>query len=72
MRAGNFHDDLPSIPIDIFMDQYVPVFDLTSMLDATEHCHYPEMIGKPLRLKLSFNKLLESVTDVIISGERMA
>ena len=31
MKAMNFQDDIPSIPIDNFKDQYVLVFDLTSM-----------------------------------------
>ena len=48
------------------------VFDLTSMQDATVHCHYPELIGEPLRLELNFNEALESVTEVIILGERMS
>ena len=68
----NFHDDLPSIPIDNFNDHYVLVFDLTSRQDATEHCHYPELIGEPLRLELNFNEALERVTEVIILGERMS
>ena len=72
MRAMNFHDDLPSIPNDNFKNHYVLVFDLTSMQDATEHCHYPELIGEPLRLELNFNEALESVTEVIILGERMS
>ena len=36
MKAMNFQDDIPSIPIDGFKDHYVLVFDLTSMQDATE------------------------------------
>ena len=48
MKAMNFQDDIPSIPVDKFKDHYVLVLDLTSMQDATEHCHYPEFIGKPL------------------------
>ena len=36
MKAMNFQDDIPLIPIDDFTDHYVPVFDLTSMQDATE------------------------------------
>ena len=71
MRAMNFHDDLPSIPIDNFKDHYVLVFDLTSMQVATEHCHYLELIGEPLRRELNFNEALESVTEVVILGERM-
>ena len=72
MRAMNFHDDLPSIPVDNFKDHYVLVFDLTSLQDATEHYHYPELIGEPLRLELNFNEALESETEVIKLGERMS
>ena len=50
MNAMNFQVDIPSIPIDNFKDHYMLVFDLTSMLDATEICHYPELVGEPLRL----------------------
>ena len=50
VKAMNFQDDIPSIPIDKFKDHYVLVFDLTSMQDATENCHYPELVGEPLRL----------------------
>ena len=54
MKAMNFQDDIPSIPIDNFKDHYVLVFGLTSMQDATENFHYPELVGKPLRLELNF------------------
>ena len=72
MNAMNFQDDIPSIPVDNFKDHYVLVFDLTSMQDATEHCHYPEFFGQPLRLELYFSSLLENVTEVIVLGERMS
>ena len=72
MRAMNVHDDLPSTPIDNFNGHYVHVFDLTSMQNATEHCHYPELIGEPLRLELNFNEALENVTEVLLLGERMS
>ena len=68
----NFQGDIPSIPVDNFKDHYVIVFDLTSMQDATEHCHYPESIGEPLRLELYFSSTLENVTEVIVLGERMS
>ena len=71
MKAMNFQDDIPSIPVDNFNEHYVLVFDLTSMQDATEHCHYPEFIGEPLRLELYFSSPLENVTEVIVLGERM-
>ena len=68
----SFHDDLPSIPIANFKDHYVLLFDLTSMQDTTEQNQYPELIGEQLRLELNFNEALESVTEVIILGERMS
>ena len=72
MKAMNFQDDNPSIPIDDFKDRYVLVFDLTSMQDATENCHYPELVGEPLRLELNFTNPLENNTELIVLGERMS
>ena len=72
MKAMNFQNDITSIPVDHFKDHYVLVFDLTSMQDATEHCHYPELIGEPLRLELYFSWALENVTEVIVLVERMS
>ena len=72
MKAMNFQNDLPSIPIDDFKNHYVQVFDLTSMQDATDNCHYLELIGEPLRLELKFTPLLENVTEFIVLGERMS
>ena len=54
MRAMNFQDDIPSIPIDNFKNHYLLRFDLTSIQDATENCHYPEPVGEPLRLEQNF------------------
>ena len=72
MKAMNFQDDIPSIPIDDFKDHYVLVFDLTSMQDATENCHYPELLGEPLRLELNFTNPFENVAELIVLGERMS
>ena len=72
MKATSFQDDFPSTPIDSFKDHYVLVFDLTSMQDATENCHYPELVGEPLRLELNFTFPLEHVTELIVLGERMS
>ena len=70
-KAINFQDDIPSIPIDNFEDDYVLVFHLTSMQDATENCHYPEIVGEPLRLEPNFTFPLKHVTELIVLGERM-
>ena len=72
MKAINFQDDVPSIPIDDFKDYYVLMFDLTSMQNATENCHYPELVGEPLRLELKFTNPLENVTQLIVLCERMS
>ena len=72
MKAMNLQDDIRSIPIDDFKDHYVPVFDLTSMQDATENFHYPELVGEPLRLELNFIQLLENFTELIVLGEQMS
>ena len=72
MKAMNFQDDIPSIPINNFNDHYVLVSDLTSTQDATENCHYPELVGEPLRWELSFTFLLQHVTELIVLGERMS
>ena len=71
-KAMNFQDDIPSISIDNFKDHYILVFDLASMQDATENCHYPELVGEPLRLELNFIFPLEHVTELIVLGERMS
>ena len=40
MKAMNFQEDISSIPVDNSKDHYVLMFDLTSMQDNTENCHY--------------------------------
>ena len=70
MKAMNFQDDIPSIPIDDFKDHYVLLFDLTSMVDAIENCPYSELVGEPLRLELNFTHPLENVTELIVLSER--
>ena len=72
MKAMNFQDDIPSNPVDNFKDHHVLEFNLTSMQDATEHCHYSELLGEPLRLELYFSSLLENVIEVIVLGERLS
>ena len=68
----NFQDDFPSIPIDDFKDHYVLVFNLSSMQDATENCHYLELVGESLRLELNFTNPHENVSELFILGERMS
>ena len=46
------------------------MFDLTSMQDAAENCHYPELVGEPLNLELNFTHSLVNVTELIVLGGR--
>ena len=70
MKAMNFQDVITSLPVDNFKDNYVLVFDLTPKQDATESCHYPKLVGEPMRLELNFTFHLELVTELIVLGER--
>ena len=69
MKGMNFQDDFPSIPTDNFKDNYVLVFDLTSMQDATRNCHYRDLVAQPLSLELDFSFPLEHVTELIVLKE---
>ena len=51
MKVMNLQDVIPLIATDNFKDHYVLVFDLNSLQDATENCHYPELVGESLRLR---------------------
>ena len=72
MKAKNFQDDIPSIPIDTLKDHCLLVFHLTSMQEATENSHYPKLVAEPLRLEPTFTSPLEHVTEFILLGERMS
>ena len=69
MKAMNFQDVIPSFPNDNFKRYYV-LFEFTSMQDAAEKFHYPERVGKPLKVELNFIFPLEHVTELFVSGER--
>ena len=42
------------------------------MQDSTENCHYPELVGEPLRLELNFTFRLKHDTELIVLAERMS
>ena len=67
----NFQHNIPSISIDNFTDHYVYLFDLTSMREATEKCHYLELVGEPPKLELNFTILLEYTTNFNLLRELM-
>ena len=72
MKVVKFGGDIPSIPIDNFKDHCMLIFDITSMQDSTEHWHYPELVGEPLRHELNFIFALDYATEVFILVERMS
>ena len=45
MKAMNFSEEIPALPNNLFQNHYVLVFDLTSLEDAGENIHYPELSG---------------------------
>ena len=49
-----FKGDFPPGLLVILKDQHVLVLSFSSMQDATEKCHYPELVGAPVRLRLTF------------------
>ena len=72
MKARQFNEDFPALPMEDFQNHYILVFDLTSLQDAAEHLHYPELSGESLRLEMFFQFPLEQVTEVIVLGERLS
>ena len=67
-----FSEDFPALHMEDFQNHYILVFDLTSLQDAAEQLHYPELTGESLRLELFFEFPLEQVTEVIVLGERLS
>ena len=52
-------------------NHYILVFDLTSLQDAAEQLHYPELSEENLRLEMFFQFPLKPVTEVPVSGEKL-
>ena len=68
MKAMNLQDDIPPISIDNCKDHTVLVFGLTLLQDATDNCHYPKLVGEPLRLELNLTFPLEHLSELIVLG----
>ena len=71
MKAMQFNEDFPALPMEDFQNHYVLVFDMTSLQDAAEQLHYPEHNGESLRLEIFFQFPLEQVTELIVLGEML-
>ena len=72
MKAMQFNEDFPALPTEDSQNHYILVFDLTSLQDAAEQLHYPELNGESLRLERFFQYLLKQVTGAIVLGERLS
>ena len=72
MKAMQFNEDFPALPMEDFQHHNILVFELTSLQDAAEQLHYPELSGESLRLEMFFQFPLEQVTEVIVLGERLS
>ena len=72
MKAMNFNEEIPALPNHQFQNHYILVFDLTSLQDAGENVHYPELSGESIRLEMFFDRSLRNVTEIIVLGERMS
>ena len=72
MKAMNINEEIPALPNNLFQNHYVLVFDLTSLQDAGENIHYPELSGESIRIENFFDRPLRSVTEIIVLGERMS
>ena len=62
---------IPSIQKIFFKDHYVLVFDLISIQEVVESCHYAEQIGEKLTLKRNFALLLVYDTQLLVLGQRI-
>ena len=72
MKAMQFSEDFPALPMEGFQNNYILVFNLNSLQDAAEQLYYPELSGESLRLETFFEFPLEQVTKAIVLGERLS
>ena len=72
MKTMNFNEDIPALPNHQFENQYIQVFDLTSLQDAGENIDYPELSCESIRLEMFFDRSLRNVTEINVLGERLS
>ena len=72
MKAMQFNEDSPALPMEDFQNDYILVLDLTSLQDAAEQLPYLELSGESLRLEMYLQFPLEQVTEVRVVGERLS
>ena len=72
MKAMQFNKDFPTLCIEYSQNPYILNFDLTSLQDAAEQFHYPELSGESLRLEKFFQFPLKQKTELIVLGESLS
>ena len=72
MRALNFDEDGPGIPLQEYLERFVQVFDLTSTQEANVQIYYRDVVAASLTLELYFTSPLPSATEVTVFGERLS
>ena len=72
MRALNFDEDGPGIPLQEYLEHFFQVFDLTSTQEANVQIYYPDVVAASLTLELYFTSRLPSATEVTVFGERLS
>ena len=50
-----FNEDFLAFPMEAFQNHFILVFDLTSIQDAAEQLHYPELSWESLRIEMFFH-----------------
>ena len=68
----NFFVAMHSFPLRKYKDQFVLVFDLTSMHDATEKRQDSKKVREPLRLEPNYTFVLAHVFELIVLGDLMS
>ena len=55
IKAMQFNEDFPVLHMEDFQSHSISVSDLTSLRDAAEQLHWPELRGESLRLEMFSN-----------------
>ena len=72
MKAMNFNEEIPALTHHQFQNDYIIVFDLTSLQDAGKNLRYPELSCESIQLEMFFDRSLRNVTEIKVLRERMS
>ena len=66
MKAMNYNEEIPALLNNLFQNHYVLVFDLTSLQDAGENIHYPELRAESIQLEIFFDQPQRNVSSWVL------